>query len=86
MRMNLPCRQSRCDRCYESGGIVISHRLGISKGLEDGIGLKNLLLKIVDIFTARCNRREILDDFLCVLCLSGTGFTPFVSLKLKMAT
>ena len=31
---------------YESGGVVILDSLGVSEGLEDGVGLQQLLLQL----------------------------------------
>lgn len=31
---------------HKSGGVVVLHRLGIAKGLQDGVGLKKLPLQL----------------------------------------
>jgi len=31
---------------YKSGGVVVLDRLGVAKGLEDGVGLQQLLLQL----------------------------------------
>lgn len=71
-------RKSKQERTtYEAGGVVVADSLGISKGLEDRIGLEDLALKTTNLVVLVCsNRCQVLDDFLCVLCLSGTRLSP----------
>jgi len=66
---------------YEAGGVVVADGLGVSKGLEDRIGLENLALKTTNLVVLVCgNRCQVLDDLLCVLCLSGTRLSPILLL------
>lgn len=66
---------------YETRRVVVADGLGVSKGLEDWIGLEDLTLETTDlVILVRGNRCQVLDDFLCVLCLSGTRLSPIFRL------
>lgn len=52
---NLNC----VDRSYESRGVVIFHCFGISKGFQDGVGLKKLLLQLPLVDTRRKKQHQI---------------------------
>jgi hypothetical protein len=70
----------------ETGRIVISNRLRVSKGFEDGIGSEDLLGQVGEIAASRprawCVRvgdgSEVLDDFLRVLSFTRTRFSAVV--------
>ena len=61
----------------KSRWIVVSNRLCVAKGFQDRIGLENLTFKCLTlcvIMTAG-NGSQILNDNLCVLCLSCSWLT-----------
>ena len=69
------------DKLSESGGVVVPHSLGVPVGLQDGVGLDDLvlqrgllllpLLQLLD--GAGADEGEVGDDLLGVLSLSGPG-------------
>merc|ERR1719195_2183612 len=68
------------DEFTKTGGIVIPGSLGISVGLQNGVGGHNLVLKgdlLLNLLGAStsCNHGKIGDDLLGVLSLSSTGLS-----------
>ncbi len=63
----------------ESGTVVITRCLGVTKGLEDGIRLDDLIFKrdflCLSWLPTRTHAREVGNDLLRVLCLPSTRLT-----------
>lgn len=65
---------------YETRRVVVADGLSVSEGLKNRIGLKDLALETTDLVVLVCgNRCQVLDDLLCVLCLSGARLSPIFS-------
>jgi hypothetical protein len=69
-------------RTYETGGVIVTHGLGVTEGLEDGIGLDDLIFKgalcLVGfrwLLGGSTDGGEVGNNLLGVLGLSGTRFT-----------
>jgi len=68
------------DELSEAGGVVVPDGLGVTEGLEEGVGLDDLLLEDTSAGLVRGTEGsggtgdggEVLDDLLGVLGLSGT--------------
>ena len=68
------------DELSESGGVVVPHSLGIAIGLQDRVGLDDLVLKgslllfaLLDLLaSAGAHKGEVGDDLLGVLSFSGS--------------
>merc|ERR1712012_655591 len=66
------------DELTKSGGVVISHSLGIAPGFQDRVGLDNLVLKrglSLLPLARRADGGKVRDDLLGVLSLSSTRLT-----------
>merc|ERR1712079_194806 len=66
------------DKFTETGGVVIPHSLGITPGLQDGVGGNNFLLKgsfSLLPLAGGADGGKVGNDLLGVLSLSGTGFS-----------
>ena len=63
------------DEFSKSGRVIVPHGLGIAPGLQDGVGLDDLVLKgglTLLPLARRADGGEVRDDLLGVLRLSGT--------------
>merc|ERR1712079_298604 len=66
------------DEFTKSGGVVVSHSLGVAPGLQYRVGLDNLVLKggLALLLLARgADGGKVGDDLLGVLSLAGAGLT-----------
>lgn len=66
----------RNGKAYEATGVVVSVCAGISKGLEDGVGLEELVLDPVNILLLVAgDHGNVLHNLLGGLSLSSTTLT-----------
>ena len=62
-------------KLYEAGRVVIAGGLGISKGLQDRVGIEELVLDTVHLCAAATDSGNVLHDDLGRLGLAGTTLT-----------
>lgn len=63
------------DEFTKARRVVVTSRLGVTEGLEEGIGGKDTRLQILDSTTTTIRVGEVPKDVLGCLGLSGTGLT-----------
>ena len=74
------------DELAKPGAVVVPGRLGVAKGLQDGIGLDNLVFKRgllgrFLLFLPGSHHGKVGDDLLGVLGLASSGFSAALSTR-----
>ena len=74
-------KEKSFDATYESGAVVIPDSFGISKGLQDWIGLHHLIFQrglALPGLPGGADASKVPDDLLGILRLSSSGFSTAV--------